>query len=226
MGVCVCPGIPTQCGKPPGEVKDTECREENGVFLQGMDDSSRKAKAGRMLFGFLSRVSLLPLQGGGRKSCPEKSMATIRVTKEFGFAAAHALYNYDGECSNIHGHSYRLFVTVKGEPISAPGHPKNGMVVDFSVLKDIVNRRIVEPLDHSFMVYAESPQGDISRSLAGKGVGMKIVECHFPPTCEMLLADFAERIRGELPQGVTLEALRLYETASSYAEWFAQDNPR
>ena len=138
-------------------------------------------------------------------------MATIRVTKEFGFEAAHALYNYDGECSNIHGHSYRLFVTVKGEPISAPGHPKNGMV---------------EPLDHSFMVYAESPQGDISRSLAGKGVGMKIVECHFPPTCEMLLADFAERIRGELPEGITLEALRLYETASSYAEWFAQDNPR
>jgi len=153
-------------------------------------------------------------------------MATIRVTKEFGFEAAHALYNYDGECSNIHGHSYRLFVTVKGEPISAPGHPKNGMVVDFSVLKDIVNRWIVEPLDHSFMVYAESPQGDISRSLAGKGVGMKIVECHFPPTCEMLLADFAERIRGELPEGISLEALRLYETASSYAEWFAQDNPR
>ena len=118
----------------------------------------------------------------------EKNMATIRVTKEFGFEAAHALYNYDGECSNIHGHSYRLFVTVKGEPSLAPGHPKNGMVVDFAVLK-------------------------------------KIVECHFPPTCEMLLADFAGRIREELPASISLESLRLYETATSYAEWYACDNP-
>lgn len=152
-------------------------------------------------------------------------MATIRVTKEFGFEAAHALYNYDGECSNIHGHSYRLFVTVKGRPSLVPGHPKNGMVVDFAELKDIVVRRIIEPLDHSFMVYAESPQCDIARSLAGKGVGMKIVECHFPPTCEMLLADFAERIREELPASISLECLRLYETATSYAEWYACDNP-
>ncbi len=156
--------------------------------------------------------------------CRDFYMAIIRVTKEFGFEAAHALYNYDGECSNIHGHSYRLFVTVKGAPMETPGHPKNGMVVDFSVLKDIVNRRIVEPLDHSFMVYAESPQGDISRSLAGKGVGMKIVECHFPPTCEMLLADFAGKIMEELPAGISLDSLRLYETATSYAEWHACDN--
>ncbi len=156
--------------------------------------------------------------------CRNFYMAIIRVTKEFGFEAAHALYNYDGECSNIHGHSYRLFVTVKGAPKETPGHPKNGMVVDFSALKDIVNRRIVEPLDHSFMVYAESPQGDISRSLAGKGVGMKIVECHFPPTCEMLLADFAGKLMEELPAGISLDSLRLYETATSYAEWHACDN--
>lgn len=152
------------------------------------------------------------------------SMSVIRVTKEFGFEAAHALYNYDGECSNIHGHSYRLFVTVKGEPVNAPGHPKNGMVVDFSVLKEIVNLCVIGPLDHSFMVYAESPQGDISRSLAGKGVGMKIVECHYPPTCEMMLSDFAEKIRAELPEGITLDCVRLYETATSYAEWHACDN--
>ena len=59
-------------------------------------------------------------------------MSVIRVTKEFTFEAAHALYNYDGQCSNIHGHSYRLFVTVKGSPVSDINHPKNGMVMDFS----------------------------------------------------------------------------------------------
>ena len=151
-------------------------------------------------------------------------MSVIRVTKEFTFEAAHALYNYDGQCSNIHGHSYRLFVTVKGSPVCDINHPKNGMVMDFSCLKEIVNRHVIEPLDHSLMVYNLSPQADIRTSLAGKGVGMKIVECPYPPTCEMLLSDLAVKTKASLPDGVELHRLRLHETATSYAEWCASDN--
>lgn len=51
-------------------------------------------------------------------------MANIRVTKEFNFEIAHALWNYDGPCANIHGHSYRMFVTVIGEPINDNNNPK------------------------------------------------------------------------------------------------------
>ena len=68
-------------------------------------------------------------------------MATlIRVTKEFSFEMAHALWNYDGPCRNVHGHSYRLFVTLSGIPSDDPQDPKNGMVIDFTDLKDIVNK--------------------------------------------------------------------------------------
>ena len=151
-------------------------------------------------------------------------MTKIRLTKEFSFEAAHLLEGYDGACREIHGHSYRLFVTVKGRPLDEPSHPKNGMVVDFSVLKEIVVRRIIEPLDHSFIVYGASPQSGIPGSLVGKGVGMKIVEFPCPPTCEMMLADFASRILPELPSGIELHSMRLYETATSYAEWFVEDN--
>ena len=56
----------------------------------------------------------------------------IRITKIFTFETAHVLYNYDGKCKNMHGHSYKLFVTVKGIPINDLDHPKNGMVVDFT----------------------------------------------------------------------------------------------
>ena len=49
--------------------------------------------------------------------------------------------------------------------------------------------------------------------------------CDWQPTCETLLSDFAARIAPRLPAGVTLHALRLYETATSYAEWYAEDNP-
>lgn len=59
-------------------------------------------------------------------------MSRIRVTKEFSFEMAHMLEGYDGPCSEIHGHSYRLFVTVAGTPCSDPQNPKYGMVIDFA----------------------------------------------------------------------------------------------
>ena len=59
-------------------------------------------------------------------------MAVIRLTKEFSFEAAHALDGYDGPCREIHGHSYRLFVTVKGTPAEDASNPKCGMVLAVS----------------------------------------------------------------------------------------------
>ena len=64
----------------------------------------------------------------------------IRVTKEFPFEMAHVLWNYDGPCKNVHGHSYRLFVTLSGFPTDNKDNPKNGMVIDFSDLKSIVKK--------------------------------------------------------------------------------------
>lgn len=61
----------------------------------------------------------------------EKKPTIIRLTKEFTFEAAHALEGYDGLCREIHGHSYRLFVTVKGTPCADESNPKFGMVMDF-----------------------------------------------------------------------------------------------
>ena len=60
---------------------------------------------------------------------------TVKVTKIFTFEMAHALLDYDGACRNVHGHSYKLYVTIFGEPIQSPGHPKDGMVMDFKDLE-------------------------------------------------------------------------------------------
>ena len=73
----------------------------------------------------------------------------IRITKEFKFETGHALYGYDGLCKNVHGHSYKLSVTVVGKPIEDQSHVKFGMVMDFSDLKAIVNTLIVKPFDHA-----------------------------------------------------------------------------
>ena len=81
-------------------------------------------------------------------------MAVIRLTKEFSFEAAHALDGYDGPCREIHGHSYRLFVTVKGCPADDDTNPKCGMVMDFGVLKSIVNEEVVSRFDHALVLRA------------------------------------------------------------------------
>ena len=149
-------------------------------------------------------------------------MSVIRLTKEFSFEAAHLLEGYDGRCREIHGHSYRLMVTIKGEPESDPDSPKYGMVMDFGLLKRIVNEQIVDRLDHSFMMRNTLQGEDIANQLGHRFT--RIVLTDYQPTSENLLNDFAERLLGALPEEVELHSLRLYETATSYAEWFASDN--
>lgn len=140
----------------------------------------------------------------------------IYITKKFHFEAAHALVGYDGKCRNIHGHSYELQVTVKGMPIDEPGNPKNGMVIDFKDLKQIVNEEVVERLDHSFIIGTNMPDDFVE---SAKQNFDKIVCVAYQPTTENMLADFAERIKVKLPQNVDLYSVRLQETRDSYAEW-------
>ena len=149
-------------------------------------------------------------------------MSVIRLTKEFTFEAAHMLEGYDGLCREIHGHSYRLFVTIKGEPQSDMTSPKLGMVMDFGVLKRIVNEQIVERLDHSFMM-RNTPMAEQVAAELGMRFS-KVVLTDYQPTCENMLGDFAERLLGALPDEIELHSLRLHETATSFAEWYASDN--
>mgnify|MGYP001160329221 CR=1 FL=1 len=148
-------------------------------------------------------------------------MAKIRVTKFYDFEMAHALWNYDGLCKNIHGHSYKLFVTVIGEPINNENDNKNGMVIDFSDLKKIVKEKIVDQFDHSLVVYKKAPQQKLLE-LNEMYIRHHVVD--FQPTCENLVVHFVQIILPLLPEGIKLKKVKLYETASSYAEWDADDN--
>lgn len=144
---------------------------------------------------------------------------TVRVTKEFSFEMAHQLESYDGQCSNIHGHSYRLFVTISGTPITDTANPKCGMVMDFTDLKRIVNEFIIEKVEHALMLRQGTKMDE-----ALKKVHTKIVCVNYQPTCENMVIQMAEILNSELPKNVKLHSIRLHETATSYAEWFASDN--
>ncbi|MBN1252215.1 MAG: 6-carboxytetrahydropterin synthase [Bacteroidales bacterium] len=148
-------------------------------------------------------------------------MPKIRVTKEFHFEMAHALWNYDGLCKNIHGHSYILFVTVIGEPITENNNPKIGMVIDFGDLKKIVNSTIVNKFDHCVVLSSKAPSKHL---LTTEEMFERYEILNYQPTCENMVIDFAERIKSKLPDDVKLFSIKLHETANSFAEWFASDN--
>ncbi len=149
-------------------------------------------------------------------------MSTIRITKQFSFETGHALYGYDGKCRNVHGHSYKLHVTVIGIPISDSNHVKFGMVIDFSDLKKIVKTEIVDVFDHATVFNKNTPHLQLAKELEDRGHNVLLVE--YQPTSEMMIIDFAQKIKNQLPSHIQLHSLKLQETESSYAQWFASDN--
>ena len=133
---------------------------------------------------------------------------------------AHALYGYDGLCKNIHGHSYRLWVTVIGNILEDESSVKNGMVLDFSLLKKIVKPEIVDKYDHSLVLNGNSPHANIDLTAFEK-----VFHLAYQPTSENLVLDFVKIIKKKLPENVKLHKVILSETANSFAEWCADDNP-
>ena len=118
------------------------------------------------------------------------------VTKLFEFEACHHLPHYDGACHNIHGHSYKLEVTVSGQVSKNENDPKCGMIIDFKDLKAIVKSVTVDKYDHS-----------------------NLNEFFPNPTAEIMVKQIAVDIMSKLPQGVYLMSCKLWETSTSYAEW-------
>lgn len=149
-------------------------------------------------------------------------MSKIRITKQFSFETGHALYGYDGKCKNVHGHSYKFYVTVIGTPISDTTNVKFGMVIDFSDLKKIVKSEIVDVFDHATVFNKNTPHVELAKELEDRGHNILLV--NYQPTSEMMVIDFSEKIIKYLPENIQLHSLKLQETESSFAEWYASDN--
>ena len=149
-------------------------------------------------------------------------MSNIRITKQFSFETGHALYGYDGKCKNVHGHSYKLSVTVIGKPITDSKNVKYGMVIDFTDLKKIVREEIVDVFDHATVFNQNTPHIELANELIKRDHHVILVD--YQPTSENMVIDFAKKIKNRLPSNITLHSLRLQETESSFAEWFASDN--
>ncbi len=149
-------------------------------------------------------------------------MSKIRITKQFSFETGHALYGYDGKCKNVHGHSYKLSVTVMGSPITDSENVKFGMVIDFGDLKKIVKSQIVDKFDHATVFNKNTPHVELAKELEKRDHNVILVD--YQPTSENMVIDFAAKISKNLPPHIRLFSLKLQETDTSFAEWYASDN--
>ena len=96
------------------------------------------------------------------------------------------------------------------------------MVIDFGDLKKIVKEEIVEVFDHATVFNKNTPHVELAKELQDRGHNVLLVD--YQPTSEMMVIDFAEKIAKRLPADIKLHSLKLQETATSFAEWFASEN--
>ena len=120
----------------------------------------------------------------------------ITITKRFTFEASHQLPYYIGDCHNLHGHSYKMDITVSGEIIKNTDNPECGMVMDFKELKKLVEKEILNRVDHNHL-------NNVFEN----------------PTAENMVQVFGLTLQKRLPEHIKLVSIKLWETESSYAEY-------
>lgn len=133
----------------------------------------------------------------------------ISITKKIEFEAAHRLSNYTGPCREIHGHTYKLEVTVTG-PIQAD----TDMILDFRILKEILSKTVMKHFDHALILKDEPVNRQIFAAYQGKITWME-----HEPTAERMIQWIFHQIREELRAPLELVDLSLHETSGSHASW-------
>ena len=134
----------------------------------------------------------------------------ITVTKTIRFDAAHILTNHQGLCKNLHGHTYRVDVSV------AQGNgDTRDMVIDFKDLKRIASEVVCERFDHAFIYNTESA-GEREIAAVVEKNGMRTVAIPFRSTAENLARMFFGELKALIPG---LSAVKVWETADSCAEY-------
>lgn len=129
-----------------------------------------------------------------------------RVTRVFYAETAHRLFGHEGKCNHLHGHSYRIEVTVQG-PLDHLGR-----VIDFSVLKDGIGAWIAKHLDHGTVLHNADPLLPVLEAQKTKLFSMSS-----PPTAENLATLIAEQTRWHHRCDVV--SVRVWETEHGMAEW-------
>ena len=150
-------------------------------------------------------------------------MDGITVSKEVTIDCAHMLSGHQALCKNLHGHTYKIVITVHGEPI--PEGPSSGMIIDFKYLKQAIKDVIVKTFDHAVIFSAKEYRGEAEEALYNWAYKYELRHFVMPArtTAENMAKYFSEAIYEYLVNVNDLSNIkkvtaRVYETPTSYAE--------
>ena len=143
----------------------------------------------------------------------------MRITRRLEFDSGHRIPDHQSQCRHLHGHRYAIEITLRGEIIRQAGSPLNGMVMDFSDIKTLARRNLVDVWDHAFLVW----RGDTALlSFLESLPGHKTVVLDRVPTAENLAAaafDLLDPVyRDTYGNHLRIEQVRLYETLNCWAD--------
>lgn len=127
----------------------------------------------------------------------------------------HRVPNHKSKCKNFHGHRYRIIVAVDDKIITTKGSSDEGMVIDFTDLKEIMMKEINELLDHGFMIYIDDEHFNYF-----KKTELKIIPVGFIPTVENITKFIYQILKQSLEQkNIKLKYIEMYETPTSSARY-------
>lgn len=138
----------------------------------------------------------------------------FKISKEFSFDMAHLLDGHDGKCQNLHGHTYKLQVEIAGD-LYADG-AKKSMVIDFSDLKTVVKKAILDPMDHAF-IYDETSDRESKIAKLLQELNSKTFGVPFRTTAEEMARFIFNRLKYE--ENLAVSRIRLWETPTSFCEY-------
>lgn len=143
----------------------------------------------------------------------------MKVTRRLEFDAGHRIPDHQSQCRHLHGHRYALEITLAGEVIDRAGRPDNGMVMDFSEIKSIAARHVVDVWDHAFLAWRED---HVIVDFLATLPQHRTVVLATVPTAENLARIAFDTLRplylDRYGNHLRLDAVRLYETPNCWAE--------
>ncbi len=142
----------------------------------------------------------------------------IEITKIIEWDMGHRVPNHRSKCRNLHGHRYRMEMTISGKIIDKPGDSSEGMVLDFGDLKSTMMMKIHDTLDHGCMIYDQDLLlTGFFESCAHEN--LRVIKVPFIPTAENIAEWCFEQLCNSIPAGVKIVNIRLYETPNSWADY-------
>lgn len=143
----------------------------------------------------------------------------ITITRKIEFDAGHRIPDHNSQCRNLHGHRYTLLITLIGEVVSQEGVSDNGMIMDFSDVKELAHEHLISCWDHAFFVYDKDVVvKDFLKTLPGH----KTVVVDRVPTVENLAQLAFDTLKeiyyNRYGRALALQKITLYETPNCWAE--------